>query len=126
MTKAAQVKLVKEAFSAIPEIFDGFRSISDRLFHMNETSERDHRKTRTGPYGISVEVAAKLFTVQHLLDGYADPHKFNIDDILTVRNEVLYAQAYAKRYHMQLRLWAEQYGKQFQQISYSDLMNGGR
>lgn len=121
LSKAAQVKLVKEAFAAIPELQDGYRTVSERLHDMIKASEKRHRTGR-GHVGISVQIAAQLFTVKYLLDGWTQPDRFSVDDILSIRNDVLYAQAYAKKFHTELEKWALQYAHAFEQVDYAFLM----
>jgi hypothetical protein len=123
---AKQIKLIREAFSAIPDMADGFRDVRSYLFDRNLAAERQHRKG--APYGIrhgiTSNLAAKLFTVSHLLDGWAEPNKWTADDLLHVRTEVLYAQAYAKKFHAELAEWAAKYAKPFAEVDYSALMKG--
>jgi hypothetical protein len=122
-----QIKLIREAFSAIPDLQDGFRDVREYLFDMNETAERQHR--RGAPcgitHGLSVKDAARLFTVSHLLDGFKEPDKWSVDHITSIRTEVLYAQAYAKRFHAELAEWATKYSGPFQYVDYAELMKAG-
>jgi len=128
-----QVKLIREAYSELVylNLQDGFKDVAEYLFDKNLTAERQHRKG--APYGIrhgiSANDAAKLFTVEHLLEGFANPDKWTVDDILSIRNEVLYAQAYAKRFHKELTEWATKWSSLFlhgptgdQPIDYAELM----
>ena len=121
MTKTEQIRLIREAFDAIPNLQDGFWDIRERLQDMNTESERGHRRV-SGNRGISVPVASELFVVSHLLDGHAKPNRFSVDDITSIRLEVLYAQAYAKRFHKELADWAKKYRKAFEQVYYAFLM----
>lgn len=127
MNKTQQIKTIREAFADIPDLQDGFKDVREYLFDMNEQAERRHRKGT--PYGLtnglSVKDAAKLFTVSHLLDGWKQPEKWTVEDILNVRNECLYAQAYAKRFHAELTAWAEKYQTEFAQVDYAELMKTG-
>jgi hypothetical protein len=128
MSKTSQVKLIREAYRAIPDLFDGFFNVRDRLLEMNLDAERRHRKG--APYGIkhgiSAQDAAKLFVVRHLLDGLAEPDRWTVDDILHIRNEVLYAQAYAKKHASELVDWRAKYGGTFVEVDYAALMDGNR
>lgn len=121
MNRNQQLALIDKAFDAIPDLQDGFHSVRERLYDMDVTSERRHRNGRTGD-GLSVPKAAKLFTVKHLLDGFKEPNRFTVDDITSIRNEVLYAQAYAKRFHAELTEWASKYAQAFEQVDYAFLM----
>jgi hypothetical protein len=129
-SKSAQIKAIREAFSELVRLNlqDGFREVSRYLLEKNLAAERQHRKG--APYGIrhgiSANDAAKLFVVQHLLEGFAEPDKWAVDDILSIRTEVLYAQAYAKRFHKQLDQWAAKYTETFKAIDYANLMQSGR
>lgn len=123
-SKHGQIKLIREAYASLPDMQDGFRDVRVRLFEMNEAQERIHRRGAPNgiKHGLTVKDAAKLFVCEHLLDGYAQPDKWTVDDILSIRNEVLYAQAYAKRFHAELTDWARKYAGQFKQVDYAELM----
>lgn len=77
-------------------------------------------------HGLTVNDASKLFTVEHLLEGWQEPDKWTVDAILSIRNEVLYAQAYAKRFHKELEAWAAKWTEAFRSIDYAKLMREGR
>ena len=118
-----QLALIDEAYNALPDMQDGYRDVAERLFDMNAVGERQHRKGTPGGYpGLSVAAAARYFAVKQLLDGWREPERYTVDDIVNVRNEVLYAQAYAKRFHKVLIVWASQYGCQIDQLDYSKLV----
>ena len=51
-SKNSQIKLIREAYSAIPAMQDGFKDVRKYLFDLNERAERQHRKG--APYGIKV------------------------------------------------------------------------
>ncbi len=120
MTRTAQLRLINEAFNAIPELSASWGFVHEKLFDMNHAAEKQHRHGHGG--GFPLNSAAKLFVVKHLLDGWKEPDKFSVDDILSIRNEVLYAQAWAKKYHAELTAWAEKYGQIFEQVDYAELM----
>lgn len=126
LSRTQQIRLIHEAYSELKALSlqDGFKDVAEYLFDKNLAAERQHRKG--APYGIrhgiSANDGAKLFTVSHLLDGFANPDKWSVDDILSIRNEVLYAQAYAKRFHTELEAWAQKYSETFAQIDYAKLM----
>ena len=124
MFKSKQIETIRSAFRDIPEMYDGFREVSEHLYSMNVDAEKRHRH---GVHGstLSVKDAAKLFVVKHLLDGIAEPDRFTVSDILAIRNEVLYAQAYAKKFREKLMPWAEKWASDFEQVDYSELMKGG-
>lgn len=126
MSKSQQIKVISEAYSELVmlNLQDGFREVARYLLDKNLAAERQHRKG--APYGIrhgiTTNDAAKLFTVQHLLEGWAEPDKWTVDAILSIRNEVLYAQAYAKRFHTELKQWATKWAEPFKQVDYAKLM----
>lgn len=97
MNKAAQLKTIDAAFNALPQIFHGFQTIGEKLFRMNLEAERQHRKGfgRVAPKGFSANAAARLFTVRHLAEALDKPERYNVTDILHIRTECLFAQAYA-------------------------------
>ena len=132
MTKSKAISTIKEAFDDIPDLFDGFSEVKRRLYRMNLESEHKHRRGAPAgiTHGISAKLAAKYFTVKYLLDGWAQPDKYSVDDVLNIRNEVIYAQAYAKRHHVELAEWAARYQDVFAckdgkwEIDYVQLMKG--
>jgi hypothetical protein len=128
LNRTQQIKLIFEAFDEIPDLQDGFRDVREYLFDLNEQAERRHRKGAPNgiKHGLTVASAAKLFVVSHLLDGFKEPDKWSVDHIISIRNEVLYAQAYAKRFHAELTEWAAKFSSQFEQVDYSELMKAGR
>lgn len=125
MTRTQQINLIHEAYSDLSRLNlqDGFFEVNRRLLQMNSDSERRHR--RGAPcgirHGITVKNAAMLFTVSHLLDGWNEPTRFSVNDILSIRSEVLFAQAYAARHHKELADWAAKYTEPFKQVDYADL-----
>jgi hypothetical protein len=123
-SRRSQIKLIREAYSSIPDMQDGFKDVRGFLFDLNEKAERQHRKGAPCgiKHGLNVKDAAKLFTVSHLLDGFKEPDKWTVDHIISVRPEVLYAQAYAKRFHAELTEWARKYSERFEQVDYAKLM----
>jgi hypothetical protein len=96
-TKTAQLKIIDHAFHALPQIFHHFDTIAEKLFKMNLDAERQHRKMRGGStiQGFSAAAAARLFTVRHLAEALKTPDRFSVTDILSIRLECLFAQAYA-------------------------------
>jgi hypothetical protein len=125
MRKSEQVSVIKEAFNELwhLDLQDGYYDVVDRLLDMNVEAERRHRRGEHNT-GLPVKDAARLFVVKHMLDGFAEPDRFTVDDILAIRNEVLYAQAYAKRHHDKLTAWASKWASQFKQVDYAFLMRG--
>ena len=97
-----QLKTIDHAFDAIPQIFHGFDTISDKLFRMNLEAERQHRRNRPTPKGFSANAAARLFTVQHLAQALEKPNRYQVDDILYIRTECLHAQAYANQHRAKI------------------------
>lgn len=128
MTRKEQLKTIHETYSNIPDLQDGFKDVRECLFDKNLVQERLHRKGAPSGmrHGLTANDAAKLFTVSHLLDGWKEPDKWTVDEILHIRTEVLYAQAYAKRFHTELKAWAEKYTEAFKQVDYAELMKGVR
>lgn len=123
MTHAQQIRTIHSAFDELGRLnlYDGFWEVRERLLDMNLAAERRHRKGAPDGvrHGIGVTDAAKLFTVSHLLDGWQEPDKWTLDAILHIRTEVLYAQAYAKKHHEELRAWAEKWIEPFEQVDWS-------
>jgi hypothetical protein len=125
MSFAKKIKIIRDAYEEIPDIQDGFKDMKWVLFFMNQKSENQHRKSSFAqPASLTVRDAAKLFTVQHLLDGFKEPGRYTIDDITSICNEALYAQAYAKRFYEILTPWATKWGSVFEEVDYAELMKG--
>lgn len=76
----------------------GFMTVRDRLFDMNVKAEKAHRKFTGSSYAITVNQAARLFTVRHIAEALEKPDRWKVDDILNVRLECIMAQAYAARH----------------------------
>lgn len=127
MFKNRQIGVIRDAFRELSRVGlqDGFYDVADRLYDMNVAAEKQHRHGHAGS-PLSVKDAAKLFVVKHMLDGFREPERFSVDDIIAIRNEVLYAQAYAKRHHDELAAWAGKWAAKFEQVDYAELMKGGR
>jgi len=124
MKRNEQLKAIREAYASLPDLQDGFRDVKDRLFDMNERAERQHGKGAPNgiKHGLSIKDAAKLFVVSHLLDGWKEPEKWAVEHILSIRNECLYSQAYAKRFHVELAPWASHWQAKFAEVDYAELM----
>ena len=118
-----QLALIDEAYHALPDMQDGLKDARDLLTNMNTVSERVHRKGTPGGYpGMSVASAARYFTIKYLLNGWRNPDRYTVDDITSIRNEVLYAQAYAKRFRKELNAWALKYNEGIEQMDYAKLV----
>lgn len=92
MNKKEQIKLIYDAFSALPTMQRGWSEEKKRLCLMNLQSEKQHRSGMTCR-GISKDIAARLFTVKHIAESLQKPRLYEVADILSIRNECLYAQA---------------------------------
>jgi len=97
-----QLKTIEHAFNALPQIFHGFETVSDKLFKMNLEAERQHRRNRPTPKGFSANAAARLFTVRHLAEALEKPSRYQVDDIIYIRTECLFAQAYASKHRAEI------------------------
>ena len=129
MTHNEQIKTIREAYCELSGLGlqDGFWEVHKRLLEMNTEAERRHRRSAPNGirHGLTVKDAAKLFTVKHLLDGWADTHRFSVDDILNIRTEVLYAQAYASRHYATLATWVKTWAGPFESVEYAKLQQDG-
>jgi hypothetical protein len=125
MTRKEQLKAIRTAYDelAMLNLQDGFYEVERRLLDMNMAAERQHRRGAPNgiAHGLTVKDAAKLFTVSHLLDGWNDTYKWSVEDILRIRTECLYAQAYAKRHHAELADWAAKWTRDFAGVDYAEL-----
>lgn len=97
MNKTAQLKIIDHAYNALPQIFHQYHAFGEKLYKMNLEAERQHRKGfgRTAPRGFSANAAARLFTVLHLAQALEMPNRYKVTDVLHIRLECLFAQAYA-------------------------------
>jgi hypothetical protein len=122
MTKSEQLALIHKAFYSLPDLQDGLRDVRELIFGLCLTSEKAHRKGQGTYYGCSLVYAAQYFTVRYLLDGWEKSNQYTVDDITIIRNEALYAQAYAKRFHKELKEWALAYSHPFDAVDYCDII----
>lgn len=126
LLRSAQIRLINSAYAELGrlELQDGFQDVRDCMFYMNLESERGHRKHAPDGvhHGITCALAARLFTVKYLLDGWNMPDRWNVADILMIRIEILYSQAYAKKHHKELADWAAKFTDEFEQVDYAELM----
>lgn len=125
MNRKQSIALITTAYSAITHIQDGWVTVAERLFDAALKSEKEHRAHRSG-FGISAQVAAKLFTVKYLAQSLERPDRYTADDIISIRLEVLYAQAYAKKYAVEIReAWAKAgvFTSALKELDYAELMN---
>lgn len=124
MKRSEQLKAIKEAYSELTMLGlqDGFFDVAERLCDMNTEAERRHRRGAPNGirHGLTVGAAARLFTCSHLIDGWDNP-RWMVDDILHVRNEVLYAQAYATKHHAELADWVIKWAPVFVDVDYAAL-----
>ena len=106
MTRKEQMAIINRAFAAMDGPQDGFSTVRDKLFAMNKADERKHRRFRDCASGLPVGAAAKLFTVQHIAQALLTPDRYTVDDVTDTRLEMLYAQAYARRFRAEfLAAW---------------------
>jgi hypothetical protein len=120
-----QLKTIDHAFNALPQIFHGFEAVSDKLFKMNLEAERHHRRNRPTPKGFSANAAARLFTIRHLAEALEKPNRYQVDDILYIRTECLYAQAYATKHRAEILEAWDKAGVKIDDVlavDYSELM----
>jgi hypothetical protein len=123
LTKPQSIKIINELFSAIPTLFHGFGQVDRLLLDMNIASEKHHRRNRSAVGGFSVTAAAKYFTVEQLFRRLTEDHVYTVDDIINVRNENLYAQAYANKFREQLQDWKQLVlQSKFNEVDYVALM----
>jgi hypothetical protein len=129
MTHREQIKTIRDAYSELSGLGlqDGFFDVAKRLLEMNTVAERRHRRGAPDGirHGLTVKDAAKLFTVKHLLDGWENTNRFGVEDILNIRTEVLYAQAYASRHYPELGMWFKKWSEPFKQVDYAKLQQDG-
>lgn len=129
MTHKEQINTIRAAYADLHDLNlqDGFFEVEKRLLEMNTVAERRHRKGAPNGirHGLTVKDAAKLFTVQHLLDGWENTNRFSVEDILNIRTEVLYAQAYASRHYATLAGWVKTWAEPFKAIDYAKLQQDG-
>jgi hypothetical protein len=118
MTRAEQIKLIHGAFTALAraQIPASWGFADEKLFGMNLKTEREYRRGRTG-MKLSVKDAARLFTVKHLAEALENPDRYTVADIISIRSECLYAQAYVAQSGPAIRAAFEGAG-----ISIADLL----
>lgn len=117
-----KIAAINGAFRALPDMQDGWFDVRERLLQMNLDAERQHRRNERCPKRFSAVTAAKYFVCKHLMDALTEPDRYSVDDILHIRTEILYAQAYAKAYKDKLTPWAQQWREQIADVDYAKLM----
>lgn len=121
MTKVQANALINKLFAAIPDIYQGFGLMRDKLERLEKEAEKEHRRNRDSVKGFSVGQAAKYFTVQHLFDG--ESSTYTIESVIDIRYEAILGAAYAKRYAKELAQWFELVKQsEFSKIDYSEMM----
>lgn len=121
MTKNQANKIVATLFRDIPDIYQGFGLMRDKLYNLELQAEKDHRSNRPSPKGFSTADAARYFTVQHLYDGATA--SYTIESVIDIRYEAILGVAFAKRYSEELASWMEAVRQsEFAQVDYAELM----
>jgi hypothetical protein len=127
MSKAAANKIVKELFYALPTIHIQFSTVADKMYAMELAAEKQHRVGRESVKGFSAGNAAMYFTVKHLFDAMTaittGVSLYTVKDLLHIRNECLYAQAYAEENYTALLEWMHKVeSSEFSSIDYAKMM----
>lgn len=97
LTKKQSLEIIDFAFCTLPDIGSGWTDMASQLYEMSLEAEKKHRRGRAREYcAISVPEAARLFVVQNLANSIMKPGRWAVVDILHIRNECLYAQAFVE------------------------------
>jgi len=116
-----QRRIIKNAFRSIPDIYDGFRLVSDKVYDLALEGEKRHRSGRSVK-GFPAPLAAKYFTVKWIA-GYASGRDAmpEIRDIHRLHPDCVLAASYAADY-IQLSEWARSVPAYFWALDYASLM----
>lgn len=117
--------IITKAFDAIPDIYDGFRTIRERIFDVAYKSEKAYRTDRRAIPGFTAADAARFFVVRWLA-GYTTGRDAmpTISEISHMRLDVVLAASYAAEHHDRLLSWAESVPAEFLALDYAALMKG--
>lgn len=120
-----QKKLINDCFNAIPLVHIQFSDMQTNLYKMQLADEKEHRRGRPSS-ALPVSLAAKYFTVKHLLDGCLSIGRYKITDILHIRLVCLYSQAYAIEYEKELASFVSFMAQhpEFNSLDYFDMVKG--
>ena len=105
LNKAQQVRLIREAFLALPEMTAGFTSWKERLLDETKKEEREHRGfPHRERCGITIQVAGELMAVVWIAR-YLDEVKRRpaLQDLLSIRYSCMITAALVDRHENELR-----------------------
>lgn len=127
MTKAKQLKLIRQAYDALYFLDNKtFTPYRQRLFDMIKKDEKQHRKGKPDgiPCGISVNDAVKLFVVRRIAE-CLEGQKYQVKDFLSIQTNCYYAQALVENYNNEiLEAWEGLIIIKILALDYSELMKG--
>lgn len=126
MTLTDQIQLIRDAYAALPPMHTGFTTEAEKLYRICEESEHQHRRGAqfARRFGITVDVAAQLFTVKCIADGLTGP-TYKPEDLLRTRLEFVYGQGVARKYRHEIRAAWKAAGiklADLQLVDYAELM----
>jgi|TARA_B100001094_G_scaffold7224_2_gene6480 hypothetical protein len=99
MITKAQKKNILDAYNAFRNLDNlTHKPYRQEIFDLEKNYEKMHRKFCGGRQGLSVTVAAKYWTVRHLLDAFRNPGAYTVKDCLHVKKSIIYAQSVALNY----------------------------
>ena len=106
MITSKQKKLILSGFDRLDpltaENIDGRRRIYD-LERKNESNHRLFCSGREYPASAPMSLTAKYWSVKHILTPlFDDPNRYSVEDILDIKESIIWGQALANKYRDQL------------------------
>lgn len=116
-----QRNIITAAFASIPEMYDGFRPISEILRRACLESEKQHRQGRSVS-GFPATLAAKYFAAQWLAK-YASARARlpEIREVHRLRPECVLAASFAADFP-EFKVWADSLPAEFWELDYAMMM----
>jgi hypothetical protein len=116
-----QRNIIAAAFASIPEVYDGFRLISEILRCDCLESEKQHRQGRSVP-GFPATLAAKYFAARWLAKYASGRARLpEIREVHRLRPECVLAASYAADFP-EFKAWADSLPVEFWELDYAEMM----
>ena len=117
--------IIAQSFDSIPDIYDGFNTIRNRITDLAYKSEKEYRQDSMPNRGFTAADASRYFVVRWLA-GYVTGKNAlpEIADISHMRPDVVLAASYAAEHRAMLKDWAESVPAEFWALDYCELMKG--
>jgi hypothetical protein len=117
-----QRNIIMAAFASIPEVYAGFRLISEVLRRACLESEKQHRRGYYGKPGMPATLAAKYFAARWLAEyGSGRAPLPELRRLHSLRTECMLAASYAADFP-EFKSWADSLPAEFWELDYAEMM----